>query len=209
MKITKLEVQKKDPTRANLFIDDKFAMGLRLEDVLKYNLAVGDELDQATYDKILKESGFGKLFEAVLRFLSFRPRSESEIRRFLAKKKAANETIENIILKLRKMGQINDLEFAKWFVEQRRLFKPKGILAIKFELRKLGVDRIIIDKVVTSDKTSEEEVAFGLAEKKLAKIKGRYSDQTRLKQSLQAFLAMRGFSYETSYSVIARLFKKE
>ena len=45
MKITKLEVQKRNKDRVNLYLDDEFYCGLSLEAVVKYALKVGQELE--------------------------------------------------------------------------------------------------------------------------------------------------------------------
>lgn len=209
MKITKITVQKRDPTRVNLYIDGKFAFGTRLEDILKDHLSAGQEITPPEYSHLFEESESGKLFEGAVRLLSFRPRSEVEILRFLTRKKAGQGSINNVLSRLKRLGQINDLKFARWFVEQRKLFKPKGATAIKSELERLGVDRTVIDQVVRPDGRSEEDIAFALAEKRLLTVRNRYQDSRKIKQNLQAFLARRGFSYKTAYAAIARLFKKE
>ena len=44
--ITKIEVQSKDKTRANLYIDDKFCCGISVELVMKYGLKKDMEIDK-------------------------------------------------------------------------------------------------------------------------------------------------------------------
>src|SRR5574340_819738 len=138
MKITKLAYQKKDPNRVNVYVDDKFAVGLEVNDIVKLGIFKGQEISAEELNKIISSSEFGKKFNTALNFISFRPRSEFQVRRLFQRKKVTN--IESLIENLKQRGQINDQEFAKWFIDQRRTFRPKGRRAIEAELRHLGVN---------------------------------------------------------------------
>lgn len=120
---------------------------------------------------------FEKFYNSALRFLSFRPRSEKEVRDYLinkfSKKKSSglrhsgkeergNERdsglgqndergsiIEKVIAKLREQKFINDEEFAKWWIEQRTSFRPRSLRLIKLELRQRGI----------SDETVEDQIS--------------------------------------------------
>lgn len=183
MKITKLSYQKKYPDRVNIYVDDKFAAGLDVNDVVKLGLFKGQEINQEELNKIIGESEFGKKLNAALNFLSFRPRSEFELRQFFRRKKF--DDIEPVLEKLKLLGQINDEAFAKWYVDQRQTFRPKGRRAIEMELRRKGV------KVKVESDLSEE----ALARKALAKYHG---DPAKKAQ----FLARRGFSWEIIEKVV-------
>ena len=69
MRITKLEYQKKDPDRVNVYIDEKFAVGISANDVIKLGLYKDKEISQDELNKIIGESEFGKLFNTALNFL--------------------------------------------------------------------------------------------------------------------------------------------
>ncbi len=187
MKITKLEYQKKDPNRVNIYVDEKFAVGLEVNDLVKLGLYNGQELSLEEFNKIVGESEFGKLFNGALNFLSFRPRSEWEIRHKLKFKTKDQPLIESVITKLKKINQINDEDFAKWYIDQRRTFRPKGKRAIEMELRRKGV------KVKVESNISETE----LAKRALLKFRGE-----RTKPRLFRFLASRGFDWQTIEDVV-------
>ncbi len=197
MKITKLEYQKKDPNRVNVFVDDKFVAGLDANDVLKLDLYRNKELASDEITKIIESSDFGKLFNKALNFLSFRPRSEWEVR--FKYRTEDPETVEKIIEKLKQINQINDTNFVKWFIDQRTTFKPKGKRAFRFELAHKGVSREIVDAALQEDTSSELE----LAERATSKKKFKSPEQ------LQRFLASRGFGWETVKVILAKTFKKE
>src|SRR3989344_1419347 len=153
MKITRLEYQKKDPNRVNVYVDDKFVAGVDANDILKLDLFRGKEVEDV--NKIIEISDFGQLFNKALNFLSYRPRTEWEVRF----KFRGEEQLDNVIKKLKKNNQINDENFTKWFIDQRTTFKPKGKRALKFELARKGIDRKITDKVLSEVIDSESELA--------------------------------------------------
>lgn len=184
MKITKLEYQKKDPNRVNVYVGEKFAVGISTDDVVKLGIFKGQEITQEELNKIIGQSEFGKLFDQALNFLSYRPRSEWEIRHKYYQEKP--ELLEEVVEKLKVIGQIDDAAFAKWFVDQRNTFRPKGKLAIKQELARVGV------KVVPELGVSEVELA------RKAMGRRKFLDPAKL----QRFLLSRGFTWETIKSII-------
>lgn len=203
MKITKLEYQKKDPNRVSVYVDGKFAAGLDLNDVVSLGLYNGQELSQEALNKIIADSDFGKLLNAALNFLSFRPRSEWEIRQYLEKNIKRNNlktNPEEVLSKLRTLGQINDEEFARWWVEQRSTFRPKGRRALEMELRRKGV------KIkVQTDSTSEEDKAMRAISKKLKLWDKDKLGENKWREKVIRFLVSRGFAYDTVEAVVAKL----
>lgn len=187
MKITKLAYQRKDQNRVNVYVDDKYAVGLDVNDLVKLGLYKDQEISAEQLTKIIGESEFGKLFNASLNFLSYRPRSEWEIRHKLKFKTNDQKLIDSIIEKLKTIGQINDSDFAKWFVDQRNTFRPKGKRAIAMELRRLGV------KVKVENDISDRQ----LAKRALKRYHGEKD-----KPKIQRFLASRGFDWETIEEVV-------
>ena len=88
-----------------------------------------------------------KFYKAAFRFLSFRPRSEKEVKRLLKKKKCDELTSQRIIENLKEHKFLNDEEFARWWIEQRTFIKPKAWRVIKFELKQKGIAEEIIAEI--------------------------------------------------------------
>lgn len=190
MRITKLEYQKNNPNRVNIFVDGKFAVGIGANDVIKLGIYKDQEVSQDELNKIIDQSNFGKAFNAAVNFLSFRPRSEWEVRFHLKRKKY--EDIDAVVEKLKSIGQIDDEKFAQWWVEQRNTFRPKGQRAINMELSRKGVK-------VKVKLENETELATKLLLKKIF---------TSKEQAFR-YLFSRGFSYDTIEIVIAKARIKE
>ncbi len=153
---------------------------------------------------------FEGFYDKALRFLSYRPRSEKEIRDNLKKKKAPDSIIDLIIKKLQEQKFLNDREFAKWWIEQRTIVRPMGKRLIKMELSKKGIDKELIDEIFDSAEVlvqNELEMARKLVQRKINKylpagrqVKG--FDRQKIYQRLGGFLSRRGFDYDTIKKVI-------
>lgn len=101
-----------------------------------------------------------KLINRALNLLSYRPQSVAEMKLKLKRSGADSSIINQAIKTLIQQGKLDDEKFAKWWVEQRVNFKPKGNRALSFELKQKGISREIVEQVLLSP---EEEKA--LAEK--------------------------------------------
>ena len=151
----------------------------------------------------------GFKFDKVLKFLSFRARSEFEINEYMLRKGWNEETRKKILEKLNRLQLIDDEAFARQWIEFRTHGRPEGKTLIKMELRRKGVDKEIIDKLLSEERGSASEKI--LAEKygraKLQRIKN--APFLEVKRKLYSALMMRGFSGETVREVIDKLLKKE
>lgn len=215
-KITSVERQKKNPRRFNIFLDGIFAFGADEDLVVNRRLIVGKELSSSDVEQLIKETEVGKLMERMYGLFSIRQRSEKETRRYLKnlsfKRKIKDQeeisdfAIEAIITKLKQLKFIDDEEFAKSWLEARS--KKKGIRVIKQELFQKGIDREIIEEVVSvqSSVVSEQQTAEKLLEKKLKFWKNLPPQEFRKKA--YGYLLRRGFDYSSSKNIVEKLLKK-
>lgn len=149
-----------------------------------------------------------KFYNLALRFLSYRPRSEKEVREKLKTKKVEPLIIEKIIAKLIDKKFINDEEFAKGWVESRLRFKPRSLRLIKIELKQKGIDIETIDKMINDEglMINDLENAKKLAEKKLERFKNLSREE--IYQKLGRYLASKGFNWDTIKKTIDEVLKK-
>lgn len=146
---------------------------------------------------------FEKFYKASVRYLSFRPRSEKELRDYLKKKKCDDLTAKRILESLQRDKFINDEEFVRWWVEQRTILKPKASRVIKYELKQKGIARELIDSFFENDQDSpaDLETAIKLAEKKLRTIHDQ-TDKYKVREKLGRYLASKGFDWDTIKAAI-------
>ena len=143
----------------------------------------------------------GSPYEAAVQFLGNRPRSVAEIRRHLRGKRYEDEDIDGAIDKLRAQRYVDDLDFAKYWVEQRSRFRPKGDRALVSELTSKGVSRETINRAL-GEMPAESEA--DRARRAIARSLSRWQalDAPERKRKIHAFLATRGFSYDVIDEVI-------
>src|SRR4051812_44632916 len=125
--------------RANVFVDGRYAFSLTIE--LAAGLRVGSAVTASTASGLLNEDQRARVYDAALRFLGARPRSEREIRTRLAKHQFAPEMVDGAIERLRRIGLVDDAAFAEYWVEQRQTHRPRGGRLLKQELRAKGIDQ--------------------------------------------------------------------
>jgi len=191
--ITALVAQKKNPDRVNVYLDGKFAFGLAAIEAVR--LRRGQTLTDADVERLQAADDVEKAREKALRFLGNRPRSEWEVRQNLLKAGYGDATIDRVLERLRGVALVDDAAFAKYWIDNRTQFKPRGEVALRQELRRRGVDREVIDAVLEEGGHADDQAAIQAA---LAKA-DRYRQLPRpeFSQKLGAYLARRGFDYET------------
>ncbi len=79
MVITKIEKQRKNSKRWNLYVDDEFACGISEDTFLNFGLRTNDEITQASIDEIKRFDEYQYAKKAALDSLSYRVRSRKEI----------------------------------------------------------------------------------------------------------------------------------
>ena len=150
------------------------------------------------------------LYNRVLDYLSYRPRSEEELRDYLREKIEnfeisgdPNAVISSILARLVRLKLLNDEEFVRWWIGQRTASsKPRGLYYIRSELHQKGIDGKLVEKV-----WNELEIDAYVLCKKAATNRARRYDLEDLKERKKLFdyLLRRGFSYETARDVIKGL----
>lgn len=190
--ITKISTQKNATDRYNIFLDEKFAFGVDEEVLMRFQLGKGKELSELEITQIQYEDEIRKAFNTAINFLSFRMRSESEIRTHLKKKEWEEPVIQAVLLKLNERQYIDDLEFASAYVRTQVNGGKKGPGTIKQELKQKGVADHYIEEALTKyDGEQQIEHAIQLGNK-LTKQNSSLSERS-LKQKIQQHLMTKGF----------------
>ncbi|MBI4546978.1 MAG: RecX family transcriptional regulator [Ignavibacteriae bacterium] len=211
MIITKLERQKRDPHRVNVYLDDEFAFGVHEDVLVKYGLRKGDTLDQATIKTIQSSEELSHAKEKALKFLSYRLRSEKELRTKLREKEFPPNIIDEVIDHFRSLGLVDDRKFAQSLVHDLQLRRPAGKKLIQQKLRLKGIAQPIIQEVIAECMSSddEQELAVQAAQKLLKRYRSsrKKIDPKKQQQRIAQFLARRGFDWSTVSPVLHQIFK--
>ena len=190
--------------RVNVFLDDKFAFSLEAEVAVKEGLQVGQELSSSQIEALARSDHFHRCLNAAVHYLSYRPRSESEVRGRLLRRGFEDDSIEAVIARLKEQGLVDDVAFAQFWKDNRESFSPRSQWLTRIELRRKGVTTNIIDRVV--NEVDDADNAYRAA---LSKARGlSLSDYQGFRRRLGDYLKRRGFGYGVINHTVERIWQE-
>lgn len=196
--ITKISPQKKRDGYYNIFVDDAFFCGLSELQLATLHLQVGQQLTTQEQEDIQQSSAIGKTYNRALYYLQYGPRTTSQMRTYLLQKGYIEEHIDSVLVTLQNENYLNDEQLAQSFVRDRQTYKPRSTRMLRAELRKKGIDSIVIESTIADmDENNQLDAIKHIAEKKLKQA--RYQDKTKLIE----YLLRQGFSYNDVKSVLS------
>lgn len=200
--ITGLSYQRRTADRVNVYLDGRYAFALPALEAAR--LSVGQYLDDAAIGRLQALDCRQKAYDRALRYLGYRPRSIAEVRRHLAASEPDPEVVEAAVARLVEAGYLDDAEFARYWVENRQQFRPKGAAILQQELRVKGLDRETIAGVL--DGLDPAAAAYRAAQPRAQRLAGlAQADPALCQRKLSEFLLRRGFDYDIVRDVVARL----
>jgi regulatory protein len=183
---------------------------LRYELYVKNGLRKGDNLDDDKIDLINRENKIFLAKERAFNILSKRNNSTGEIKRKLIQRKFDKDTAESVVNELAASGFLNDEQFAKEYVEEKLKLNAVGLNKICSELYSKGINKGIIESVLSEKSDADEyENAIKLAAKKMKSSVIKNVEAKKQKQKLYSFLLSKGFDYSTIDMVIKKIFTGE
>ncbi len=196
MKITDIKHQIKRVDRYSIFVDGKYSFPLGETELLSTGIKIGQEFSQTELDELKNRAVVDKGYDRALNLIMRRPRSEWELRDYLKRKDYSTDVTDTILNKLSERGFVDDADFAKRWVESRRLLKSTSKRRLTQELRQKRVPDEIIQSTLENDETDESEVLRELIARK--RKQSKYSDDLKLMQ----YLVRQGYNYGDIKSVL-------
>ncbi len=139
-------------------------------------------------------------------FISYRMRSEFEVRRRLKRAHLSNEDAGIVIARMKEMKLIDDEAFAGAYARDQIIGKNRGPMRVTSGLLALGIDKEMsgaaIEEVVAEHDTFE--LAMTLGEKRWAKLDAVENLASRKKRVFE-YLVRRGYTFGDSRRVIDEL----
>lgn len=213
-KITLIEQQQKNKHRYNIYLDDVFAFGVGEQTLLFFALHKDMVITPQLQKQILKYDTFQRLYLIGVNYISYRFRSEKEVRDKLAGKleqtedeavqKNYQKMIDLAIKQLKSDGYINDVNYANLFTQECLTLTGKGPRHIKQTLLKKGIDLAVIQQSL--EMFSNEnliETAIRLGQDYAKKQSG--ISKNALKQKVINHLTQRGFSFDIAKQTLVKL----
>jgi regulatory protein len=212
MRITRIESQKKNPTRKSIYADGAYVAGVSEETLLRAALRTGDEITVERLKTLVKLEETSSAKRVALRFLAHRPRTKKEVRDKLREKEFGEDDINSTLDSLQRAGLIDDAEFTRMYIRDALAARATGKVLLKRKLLMMGVDKAIIDDALQETLNGVDEEASALeAGRKFLKrsaIPRSAIERGKLRNRLASFLGRRGFQWSTIQPVVNELLKE-
>lgn len=201
--ITKIEAQKKDKNRVNVYVNDEFFLAIFTELVYEFNLKKGMLIEKEHLKEILDKEMYVKAKNKALNILSKADQSERKIR-----EKLSNEfeeyTINEVIDFLKSNKFIDDELLASKIVNTNINLNKCGKNKIRQNLYNKGINSESISEALCEiDENIEFENAMYLAKKRYQRVKNE--DKRKIYQKISQHLAYKGFNYDIIKKVLNKL----
>ncbi len=202
--ITAIKAQKRNHQRVSIYLDGEFAFGLSR--FVAGWLEPGRKLSQAEIETLLIKDTYEVAFQKALQFIQYRPRSIEETRRRLNEKGFSSDVIETTIDKLLEKKWLDDLDFARQWIENRNTFRPRSERLLAYELRLKGLAEDKIKQALEKYAGDENELAYQAGIKKAKQC--QHESKFDFQKKVGGFLGRRGFHYGIVKPAVERLWKE-
>ena len=136
--------------------DNKYKILIDNETITTYdNVLLENELlykkniDVKLYKKILKDTLFYEVYNKTIKYIMKKLRSKKEIKIYLQKYDLSNSDIERIITKLESINLINDVVYAKAYINDQIYLSKIGIYKIKEYLLSQNIPSELIEEEIS------------------------------------------------------------
>lgn len=194
MTITALEPRKKGLSA--LYIDGEFAFKLDSEVLISNRFDVGKEITDEELHEVVLQSDNKRCKDKALWLISFRDYSKKELIQKL-KKDYSEEAVLTCVSRLEELSLINDESYATRLSHDLVNIKHLSLRGVKEKLREKGIDKDLIDEIISSLDIDEREQIRIIIEKKYKNL----SDEKIRRRCVSALQRM-GFSYSDIKSTL-------
>lgn len=202
MKITKLEEQKKNKNKYNIYVDGEYHSSIEKEVLEEIKLTEGMELQQDEFEQRMDIIQYKSALRTALHILARSPRTEAELKRKLKEKRYAEKSIAQVLDYLVSIGYINDVSYTESFIGAMRNNSGVSTRSLYYKLAGKGISSDVIEQKLQEAKIDDYASALSAAQKKLPSLKGDRNEKT---SKLLGYLYRKGFGAEICRRVIREL----
>ncbi len=188
--ITDLKIQEKNKERCNLFVDGTFFSGISLETVIKFHLKKDLEISRDELDNVILEAERLRAFDKALEYVSKLSKTKRQVKDYLIKKGFSEDISWQAIDKLKEYGYIDDIDYARRFIEYNS--KKQGIKLLQYKLMQKGIKKEDIEKACSDIDVPFKENATLIAQKYM---KNKEKTRENIAKAYR-YLVGKGFSYD-------------
>ena len=202
--ITKIEVQKKNKDRVNVFIDGEYSFACSNQLIYTYNLKVNKSVDIEQLKEVVNEDNFLKCKNDSLKIIERSYKSEKDVYDKLIKKGYDEKNIARTIEFLKSYNFLNDDEYCRLYIKDK--IKSQGKNKIKYSLVKKGIsENIINEKLSEVSDMVELDSAMKIAEKKYNILIKSETDNRKIYKKLWEFLTRNGYDKEIINEILSKV----
>jgi regulatory protein len=202
--ITKMTTARSRDKKINIYLDGKYAFSLPAKDVSRAGLRSQQELSANQVAELAAADKYRRCYHAALSFVSYKPRSEYEVRQKLRQRRFESPDIEKTVTSLKDQGLIDDVSFARFWKENRQDCSPRSRWLTGMELRQKGIDDDLIARTV-EDVDDEHNAYLAALNKARRTAPGDYQV---FRRKLGDFLKRRGFGYDVINSTVEKIWQE-
>lgn len=195
MKITRIELQKNDNTRFNLFSEDQFIMSVSAENLAAYGYGEF-EISKEELEVLKSKEEEGLAYKQALQYASKALKSSKEVRDYLYRKKVSPQLQEDIIKKLEDLKLLDDERYLEIYLEEKFNYSTDGSIKIKHKLYQKGFDSKDVDPHLGKYRDIERENLKKLLETR------RRSRKNEDNNKLIRYLMNKGYEYSLISEVV-------
>lgn len=206
MKVTKIETQKRNKEKVNIYVDNKYLFSLTLNGLLASHLKEGSEITDSQIEELKIEDEPKLAFQHALNIISYSMKTEFELVKKLREKEFSEPSIEQAVQKLKGYKYIDDDIYVTMYIKTKAIPNNWGEQKIISKLLQKGVDINLIKQKI------EELYSYDEKKNAITKVAEKYveklpidEDILKKKQKLYRYLAGKGYSYELISSTVSSI----
>lgn len=204
-RITAIVPRPSNPDRLSVRVDGKAVVVLSSARVAELGLQVGQAWDESLAQQADQAAAFDKALKRAMNRLAARAMSRRTLDRKLRDLGYDEPVRQRVLDRLTQLGYLDDEAYARAVIRDILARKPAGPFLLRQKLMQKGLDRDIIDRLVSEELGGVDSVeqAVDLARRRLRQM-SRLDPPTR-KRRLYGLLARRGFDPDTITAALTQL----
>ncbi len=197
-------IQNHKTSVCNVELDSGEKFNFSFDLILKYKIKKGKKITKQALQEIVSEQRIITAKQTAMAFISYKPRTESQVAKKLKQEKFTSEEINTAIQFLKEFGYLDDEHYARKYVEYAKTHKKSSRRKIEADLLKRGIDKEIILNAIGETLSNDEEFenAIKIAMKKYALLQSRNIEKPE--QKVINYLLSKGFSFEIVKTITAK-----
>lgn len=195
-KITDVQIQKNNKTRANVYVDGEFFCALEMLTVMKLGIKIGLDVTESKLREAICDSERSVAFDKALSYLSRSMKTVHQMREYLTKRGYDKPVTEYVISKLKDYRYLDDEAYARMYSEQN--VSTKGERRVKQELIQKGVNYDLSEQYSKQENSDAMSNAMRLA----TKYMNSKPRDVKTLQKLQRYLLSRGYDFDVVNTVL-------